>query len=631
MTVDQRPARPDWLAALAWIGLFASTVHAQDLPAVNAADRDHHSHANPRLIRSKSLDLNLKADFDARELSGTVIHEIERAPKTPARTPFILDTRGLTIESAATQADPASPWLEARHQVGPENPVLGQALTITVPADAKRVRVSYKTAPTATALQWLEPAQTAGGKQPFLFSQSEAIQARSWIPLQDSPAVRITYKAAIQAPRGLTALMAADHLERDGNTFHFAMPQAIPPYLIALAIGDLAYEELGPRTGVRAEPLTIKAAAYEFAETEDMVKAVEARFGPYRWGRYELLVLPPSFPFGGMENPKLTFATPTVIAGDRSLVELVAHELAHSWSGNLVSNATWRDFWLNEGFTVYLERRIVEDVYGPERRAMEDVLALQTLRKELAKLPRRDQVLHIDLKERDPDEAMTSVAYEKGARFLMAVEQAFGRERFDAFLKGYFEHFAFQSITTAEFERYLQDKLFATDASAAAKVSLNAWIHSPGLPTIDPEPTSPRLDKAAKAARDWAAEMVQADQIDAKEWVTQEWLQFLRAMPEKLHADRLAELDKAFGFTQRKNAEVLHSWLLLVISADYQPARETLENYLTTIGRRKLVVPLYAALVKTTPGREHARQIYEKARPRYHPLTVEAIDKVVGN
>ncbi|MFO0956263.1 MAG: M1 family aminopeptidase/hydrolase [Isosphaeraceae bacterium] len=394
MPVDQRPARPVRLAAPAWTGLMAAsallaTAQAQELPALNAADRDLHTHANPRLVRVKHLELDLKADFEARELRGTVIHEIERASNAPARTPLTLDTRDLTIEAVATQSNEGGPWLEARHQLGPENRVLGRALTINLPADAKRVRVTYTTSPSAAALQWLEPAQTAGGKHPFLFSQSEAIQARSWIPLQDSPAVRITYKAAIQVPRGLTALMAADQLGKEGNTFRFEMPQAIPPYLIALAIGDLAYEELGPRTGVRAEPTVVKSAAFEFAETEEMVKAVEARFGPYRWDRYELLVLPPSFPFGGMENPKLTFATPTVIAGDRSLVELVAHELAHSWSGNLVSNATWRDFWLNEGFTVYLERRIVEDVYGPDRRAMEDVLGLQTLRKELAKLPGR--------------------------------------------------------------------------------------------------------------------------------------------------------------------------------------------------------------------------------------------------
>jgi aminopeptidase N len=602
---------------------------AQGLQAVNEARRDLHSHANPSQVRVKHVDLDLTVLFAEKQLRGSAILDIERVAGASPRVPLVLDTRSLQVQAVSTSDGSEAPWKEAKYTLGAEDKVLGQALSITLPPTARRVRVAYRTSPTASALQWLDPPQTAGGQKPFLFSQSQAIHARTWIPLQDSPAVRVTYDATVRVPDGLKALMAADRLPAEGNAYKFAMTQPIPSYLIALAVGDLEFKDLGKRAGVWAEPSVLEAAAFEFADTEKMIEAVEARFGPYRWGRYDLLVLPPSFPFGGMENPKLTFATPTVLAGDRSLVDLVAHELAHSWSGNLVTNSTWRDFWLNEGFTTYLERRIVEDVFGAEHRAMEDVIQLQELRREIAELPKKDQILHIDLKDRDPDDAMTAIAYEKGARFLMALEQAFGRERFDAFLREYFDHFAFQSITTADFEAYLQDKLFTLDPEAAKKVSVHDWVHSPNLPTIDPPPTSERLERVAQQARDWAAGKLDIKRIDTQSWVTFEWVHFLRSLPQKLTAVQLAELDVAFGLTSRRNAEVAHAWLLKAIAGGHAPAEARTREFLTTIGRRKFIVPLYEALLKTPGGRERAREIYQAARPHYHPIATETLDRLV--
>jgi leukotriene-A4 hydrolase len=345
-----------------------------------------------------------------------------------------------------------------------------------------------------------------------------------------------------------------------------------------------------------------------------MVASAEKQFGPYRWGRYDILVLPPSFPFGGMENPRLTFATPTVLAGDRSLVSLIAHELAHSWSGNLVTNATWRDFWLNEGFTTYIERRIVEDLYGGERADMEAVLGLAELREELNRLPEKDQILHIDLKDRDPDEGMTRVPYEKGALFLRTLEVAFGRTRFDGFLRRYFDAHAFTSITTAEFEEYLRAHLFRDDPAAARSIDLTAWLERPGLPSGYVEPKSDRL--------------AAIDTLGAKVWSTQEWLRFLQRLPEKLPIERMAELDHAFGLTARGNSEVAHQWLLMAIRNQYKQADDRVSSYLTTIGRRKLVLPLYRALIATPEGRARAQAIYAKARPSYHPITVDSIDRL---
>jgi leukotriene-A4 hydrolase len=599
------------------------------MPDEPTARIDVHSYGRPGVVAVRHVDLTLKVDFAAKSLIGSALLTVER--KSPG--PLILDTRDLTIERVEAGADPKS-LAVTTYTLKPADPILGSALEVTLPEGAKYARITYKTAPTASALQWLDPPRTAGGKKPFLFSQSEAIHARSWIPLQDSPGVRVTYRATIFVPRGMVAVMSADLTEVEGGggadkEHVFEMKEAIPSYLIALAVGDLEFRPLGKRTGVWAEPSVVEKAAREFVDTEKMVAVAEARFGPYRWGRYDILVLPPSFPFGGMENPRLTFATPTIIAGDRSLVSLIAHELAHSWSGNLVTNATWRDFWLNEGFTTYIERRIVEDLYGPQTAAIEALLGLEDLKEEIASQKAADQILHVDLAGRDPDEGMTRVAYEKGALFLTTLEKAFGRETFDKFLRDYFDAHAFQSILTADFVADLKAKLFPTNPKAAASIDLDAWIEQPGLKAPYEVPVSPRLEAVDRAAKAFAAGS-KAGSLATSEWTTHEWLRFLRGLPERLTAAQMADLDAAFGLTKRGNAEIADVWLLIAVRNDYTPAYPRLEEFLTTIGRRKFLMPLYKELVKTDPGKARARSIYAKARPFYHPITIDSVDKVVG-
>ncbi|MDR3638236.1 MAG: M1 family metallopeptidase [Isosphaeraceae bacterium] len=610
-----------WLGAL---GAVVAGVGAGDSPR-----RDMHSFANPEQVRVRHVALNLQVDFGARVLAGSATLHVERQPGAHADAPLVLDTKRLTIEGVEVLTAEQK-RVPAAFSLGKPDPILGAALTVNLPPGAGAVTVNYRTAPEANALQWLDAPRTAGGKQPFLFTQSEAIHARTWIPLQDSPGVRVTYEATIKAPPGMTALMSAEHLPAQDGAFRFKMTRPIPSYLIALAVGDLPFRPLGARSGVYAEPPVVQSAAFEFADTEAMIATIEKRYGPYLWGRYDLLVLPPSFPFGGMENPLLTFATPTILAGDRSLVSLVAHELAHSWSGNLVTNATWSDFWLNEGFTVYIERRAVEDLYGPEQAAMESVLGLRDLREALKKLPPGEQVLHIDLAGRDPDDAVGPVAYEKGALFLTTLEHAFGRDRFDPFLRAYFDHFAFQSITTADFVAYLRAHLLNQDAQAAAAIDLDAWLSQPGLPPGYPEPKSARFEAVALAAREWVEGKVAARDIGTKAWSTHEWIHFLQALPESLPAERLAELDAAFGLTARPNAEVVDQWLLMAIRNQYHPADERVDSFLTKIGRRKYLMPLYGALIKTPEGRARAEALFAKARPFYHPITADSVARLLG-
>ena len=583
---------------------------------------DEHSFSHPEHVRVTHVALDLELDFEAQVAAGTVALDLLR---TDRAAPLVLDSQGLEI-LGVSGADGG----DRRFDLGTERAGFGRPLRIWLAPEDARVRVRYRTVPGAEAMQWLAPAQTAGGEEPFLFTQGQAVLTRTWIPLQDSPGVRVTYEARVRAPEGLTVVMSAEQLGRDEDgAWRFRMPQAIPPYLIALACGDLEFRALSERCGVWAEPSVVGGAADEFADVEAMVVAAERLFGPYRWGRYDVLILPPSFPYGGMENPRLTFATPTILAGDRSLVALVAHELAHSWSGNLVTNATWRDFWLNEGFTVYIENRIMEEVFGVERAAMEQVLARAELEEEMAGMQPRDTVLHIDLAGRHPDDGFSGVPYEKGALFLRRLEALFGREAFDGFLRGYFDAHAFQSITTEDFLAWLDARLLAAAPELSAQVDLGLWMDAPGLPGDAPAASSDALGVVERAVAAWRAGTPPA-QLDTTGWVTQQWQHFLAEMPAEAGPDDMARLDEAFHFTQTGNSEVLCAWLELAIQRGYTPADATLEAFLMNVGRRKFLVPLYKALIATPAGRERALSIYARARPRYHAVSTKTLDGLLG-
>jgi leukotriene-A4 hydrolase len=603
-----------------------------DVAAKSNGAHDAHSYSNPEQVRVRHVALDLEVLFDRKVLKGSSTLTIERIK--PDADSLKLDTQDLKIIKAETSND-GTTFAPAQFTLGSADKILGAPLAIQLPPRATKVYIEYETSPNASGVQWLEPAQTAGKKHPYVFTQSQAIHARSWIPLQDSPSVRVTYSAKIRTPKGLRAVMSAgeasfnDLIGGDQSGYSFNMPQAIPPYLMALAAGDIAFKSLGNRTGVYTEPAMLDKAAREFEDTEKMVVATEKLYGPYRWDRYDILVLPPSFPIGGMENPRLTFATPTVLAGDKSLVSLIAHELSHSWSGNLVTNATWRDFWLNEGFTTYLERRVTEAIYGREREEMEASLGLQSLKKEMDDLPDADEILHVDLTGRDPDDGFTLVPYEKGALFLRLLEETFGRERFDQFLKGYFERFAFQSITTDDFIAHLKKNLLDPNPELAAKIPLEEWIYKPGLPASAPKPQSDAFAKVEAQAKEWLDGKTPAAKLQTKQWSTQEWLHFLRFLPQQLTANQLKDLDQAFGLTKIGNAEIAHQWLLISIRNNYETAYPRLEEYLTSIGRQKLIKPLYEELVKTPAGKERALKIYAKARPGYHPIAQTAVDKIV--
>ena len=590
--------------------------------------RDIHSFARPLEARVTHVSLDLAVDFDSKRIGGTATLDVDRKPEAKE---IVLDDKGLEIQAVADGSGKALAW-----KIGTADPNLGSPLAIALGPDTKQIKIRYKSAPDAGALQWLTPEQTAGKKRPFLFSQGESIENRSWIPTQDSPGIRQSWDATIHIPAGFTVVMSAprsaEPITQGGESvFNFRMNHSVAPYMIAIAAGDLVFKSLGPGTGVWTEPAMVDAAAAELSDTEKMVAAAEKLYGPYRWGRYDVLVLPPSFPFGGMENPNMTFLTPTFIAGDKSLVSLVAHELAHSWSGNLATNATWSDFWLNEGMTTYAERRIIESLYGKKVADQQVALGVDALHKQVKELggpSSPDTRLHIDLKGRHPDDGLTDIAYEKGAAFLRTIEAAVGRERFDAFLKGWFERHSFQPVTTSMFLAEVRQQLIKGDKALEAKLKLDDWVGKPGIPAnmVRPDPQAfAEVDRATAA-------FVRGGDPDSaawSRWTTDERLRFLNRLPRRLAAPRLEALDRAFGLNRAGNMEVRFAWLDLAVPSRFDPAVPSLEQFLAAQGRRKFVRPLIAALGKDEAwGRPIAKRILDRNRAGYHPITARDLDKL---
>ncbi|HUS29576.1 MAG TPA: M1 family aminopeptidase/hydrolase, partial [Kofleriaceae bacterium] len=514
---------------------------------------DPHSFAEPDRVSVRALTLELTVDFDKKVLAGTAKLELRRVDRSAQ---LVLDDEGLVIEGVTDCAGKKLGWHVGKHVN------IGAPLRIDLGAATECVELTYRTAPDAGALLWVEPSGTAGGVKPMLFTESQAIRARTWIPLQDSPSVRFSYKATIHAPAGMRALMSGENAaEPSGDAWHVEQKQPIPSYLMALAVGDFVFRATGPRSGVYAEPAIADAAAHEFGEVEQMMAAAEKLYGPYRWGRYDMLVLPPSFPYGGMENPNLTFLTPTVITGDRALVGLIAHELAHSWSGNLVTNKTWNDVWLNEGITTYVEHRIMEELRGVEYSELLWSIASRDIDETVAEAGSALQttsLAHAYGRDIAPDDFPADLAYDKGALLMRTLELTYGRATFDAFLRGWFDGHAFSSVDS---------RMFVAEAKRVlgTKVDLDAWLYKGGIPPGAAPSSSTIATRLAAAANAFATT---GTLPDASAWATMEWVVFLRALPKDIKAPQLDALDAAFHLTSTTNNEIAMHWLPLLVNAD---------------------------------------------------------------
>jgi aminopeptidase N len=621
------------ILSVAIVFLAVTACSKTDAPETAVEDsraRDFFSFANTDQFRTQHLALDLTVDFDAEELRGNATLRLQRLDSGAVE--IILDTRELTIESASFLAELGGS-VAAKYRLEETDSVLGTPLVVHIPEEFQSaaelvLTIEYRTSPASTALQWLPPELTAGGEHPFLFSQSQAIHARSWVPLQDTPAVRITYSATIRTPTELLAVMSANNdpaAARDG-IHEFDMPQPIPAYLLAIAVGNIYFAPIGERTGVYSEPEMLEAAAFEFADTQTMLETAEAMFGPYQWGRYDLLILPPSFPYGGMENPRLSFLTPSLLAGDRSLVSVVAHELAHSWSGNLVTNATWRDGWLNEGWTSYLELRLMEMIYSKERAAEENLLGYSEMLLDFDTVTPELQALAPALERGDPDDFQGTIHYHKGNLFLQYLENAFGREVFDQFIGDYFNDFAFGTITSEQFLDYLDENLLSVYAGKVSRAQAERWLYEPGLPDDAVIPSSSSLDQAAELAILWSKGEIDITDVPASDWSPQATVHFINNLDADLSTEKLSELDAALGLSDTSNAEIGRTWFIQVAQRQHRPAYDELEQHLQRYGRTRLVRPVYVALAQNGSDLALAEDLFVGARGTYHPLTNASIE-----
>ena len=586
--------------------------------------KDTHSFSNPSEAVVKHLDLDIKVDFDTQTISGKASWTIDNTSKG---NEIIFDENTLNI-TKVTLGDEEK---VAKFKLGKEIEFHGKPLTINIEPNTTKVNIYYNTTKDGVALQWLKPEQTADKKHPFVFSQGESIWSRTWIPCQDSPSVRFTYNAKVTVPKDLMALMSAVNPQQKNDTgvYTFKQDKAIPSYLMAIAVGDVEFKSIDKRTGVYAEHSVIDKAKWEFAELGKMVNAAEKLFGPYRWGRYDVIVLPPSFPYGGMENPNLTFLTPTVLAGDRSLTSLLAHELGHSWSGNLVTNATWDDIWLNEGFTTYVEHRIGEEVFGVNEAKMQDILSRKVWEVNLDEIgnDNPDSRLKVDTSGRNPDDGLSDIPYEKGYAFLQTIESAVGRERFDKFLTNYYNDHAFQSITTEEFVDYFNKNLIKGDKSLADKIKLEDWVYKPGIPSNVITPVSEDFNAIDSIQKTWRKTGVKG--LGQKIKSTNEKQHFIDYLPKDITNDEMTAIDKEFNFTNGGNFVVRRQWFIIAIQHQYKAAYPAIETFLTSYSRTGSLTPLYKEMVKTPEGKIWAKQIYAKAKSGYHATTVEAVNQLL--
>ena len=603
--------------------LFLVTIACQKKDSVQKTTtvKDEHTFSKPDQAVVKHLDLDINVNFDTQTISGKASWQIDNISKG---NEIIFDENTLTITKVTLGDDEK----ETKFELGKEVELHGKPLHITIEPNTTKVNIYYNTNKGAVALQWLTPKQTADKKKPFLFSQGESIWSRTWIPCQDSPGIRFTYNAKVTVPKDLMAVMSAVNPQQKNDTgiYTFKQDKAIPSYLMAIAVGDIEFKSIDNRTGVYAEPSVLKKAAWEFSELGKMVAAAEKLYGPYRWGRYDVLVLPPSFPYGGMENPNLTFLTPGVIAGDRSLTSLLAHELGHSWSGNLVTNATWDDIWLNEGFTTYVEHRIGEAIFGKKEAEMQDVLTRKVLDDSMLEFGNTnpDTRLKVDLAGRNPDDGISEIPYEKGYNFLKVVEEAVGREKFDIFIKNYFDAHAFKSITTEDFIAYFNENLIKNDKVLAEKIKAEDWIYKPGIPANIVTAVSEDFNAIDAIQKSWRKTGIKG--LSQKIKTTTEKQHFIDYLPEDIMPKEMAAIDAEFNFTKGGNFVIKRQWFVHAMRSQYTVAYPAIEQFMIATSRTGSLMTLYKQMIKTPEGKIWAKKIFDKAKSGYHATTIQSVE-----
>ncbi|KAJ2081609.1 Leucyl aminopeptidase yscIV [Coemansia sp. RSA 988] len=606
---------------------------------------DPNSQSNLEEVTTEHIHLDLAVDFASKKLAGTATYRLRAlAPLCEV----ILDTAHLNVSTARLVGDDC-PSVPLEADTSTVHKIYGAALRLRLPnplaaGENLVLAIDYETSPEGGAIQFLAPEQTLGKTHPYLFTQCEEIHARSLLPCQDSPSVKLSYSASVRVPKPLTALMSAiatgSYDDGDATIFSFEQRITIPSYLIALVAGNLVSANVSERCAVWSEPENIDSCAWEFAEMETILQTAEDLISPYLWGRYDLLVLPPSFPFGGMENPCLTFVTPTLLAGDRSLTDVIAHEISHSWSGNLVTAKNWEHFWLNEGWTTFFERKIVGRLHGEDARQLSCVIGETDLSESVrfygkdspltALVPKLDGI--------DPDDAYSTVPYDKGAHLLYYLENLLGGEAvFGPYMRSYINSHQGQSIGTLDWKEHLLQYFSENDCSKLAllnTIEWDKWLSAPGMPPCDNKYDERPQKVCLELAERWlqAAQDSSYSQFtpnDIKGFSTMQQVIFLTCLYDNapLRPDTLAAIDRTYELTSYHNCEVRFGWLALSLKSRYMQVTDAVIDMLSTQGRMKYTRPLYRLLHACPEGRDIAEQTFARLRNFYHPICARMVEK----
>uniref|UniRef100_U5EZH8 Leukotriene A(4) hydrolase n=1 Tax=Corethrella appendiculata TaxID=1370023 RepID=U5EZH8_9DIPT len=604
---------------------------------------DPNSFSNPEDVVIKHIDLIWNVNFDKKTLSGVATIHFDILAQSIEK--ILLDVSDLSIESVNVKS--AKNEIPIDFEITDHVENIGSKLTLFLPTQTSGkliVIIKYETSASASGLLWLASEQTCGKKHPYLFSQCQAIHARSILPCQDTPAVKFTYNSVLYHPAELTGLMSAIRTKNLPGESHFEQTVPIPSYLLAIVVGAIVSRDIGPISSVWAEQEQIEESAEEFSQTNDFLKKAEEICGPYVWKRYDLLILPPSFPFGGMENPCLTFITPTCLAGDKSLANVVAHEISHSWTGNLVTNQNFEHFWLNEGFTIFVEQKILGRLNGPAFRDFHALHGLSELtdciKVQLANEPELTKLV-VDLTNLGPDDAFSTVPYIKGSTFLRYLEQKFGGpEVFEAFLRSYLNKFKFQSILTDSFKSYLYEYFNKEPKyeQILASIDWDKWLFSEGMPPIIPDYDHSLVDACKRHADLWAdnnLDTIKASSVIQEKLLSVQVIEFLALLLEKktivdLNGEKLSFLVKTYKLNETKNSEIRFRLVRLYIKARLFGKMTEILQFLNSNFRLKFVRPIYKELGQWPEAKPLAIENFAKYKIEMMAVCVNGISKDLG-
>lgn len=585
--------------------------------------------------------LNFDIDFSKKKVSGDVTFDL--ISKNSDLKEIWLDTSYLIIHSITINDQPTKSTLNERTEP------LGSRLNITLPSSTSNItlRILFETTSKCTALQFLEKEATDGKSAPYLFSQCQAIHARSLFPCFDTPSIKSPYKMSVKSP--YPSLMSGREVSSETtDIYKFNQPIPIPSYLISLASGDITLKPIGPRSSVFCESINVDKCKYEFEnDMENFIVTAESLVFSYEWDKYNALVLPLSFPYGGMENPNITFVTPTLISGDRENVDVLAHELSHSWSGNLVTNCSWEHFWINEGWTVYLERRIQGQLHGQKVRDFSGIIGWIDLENSITSMGKSADKFSTLVQNLangvDPDDSFSSVPYEKGYNLLYHIENTVGIEQFNKFIPYYFNNFKYKSLDTYQFLDCLYD-FFKSQKHQLDTIDWETWLFKPGMPPQKPNFDTSLVNECYNLADKWFNAIINNESLDQFEandisnFSANQSVVFLDTLSSfnkaddfhwSNHKNALKELsDKYSTYSNSKNCEVIFRWFILQVGGHNPNFYDQLGDWLGTVGRMKFVRPGY--LILNDVDHDKAVSYFEKFELSYHPICKSLVKKDLG-